>query len=370
VDNPNGPPEGDAPAAWRVYWPPLSYWGRVAAVVVAVVILARVIASLQSVVLVIVAAMVIAIGVQPALAGLERRGLRRGTAMGLVIVAGLVLAVAALAAITPVILTQASAAVARLPEVIEEITSRWPALGDLISNGEAPGEEESGGGLVGMAAGLAASLFNLVTLLILIPYFAVAMPTLKSGVFRLLRRQHREHFVYVINRATELTSNYIMGNLLISMATATVTSLGLWLIGVPYPLALGAWMGITDLIPAVGGLLGGIPVLVVAALTGTPELIWSAVLLLGYQQFENYVLAPRVMNKAVDLSPAAVILAVLVGGHLAGFIGALLALPVAAMTKILVTELVVRDRIDTVRADNVSTPARRPRGRLGSRPLP
>jgi predicted PurR-regulated permease PerM len=120
-------------------------------------------------------------------------------------------------------------------------------------------------------------------------------------------------------------------------------------------------------------LIGAVPVLIVAGVTGGPEFLWAFVLLIAYQQFENYVLAPRVMKRAVDLSPPVVIVALLVGGTLAGIVGALLALPVAALIKILASEFLIRRRVESVRDGNASAtePSKRKhRGRIGSRPLP
>ncbi len=341
-------------------------------VVIGVVVAVWILAALQGVLLIVIAAFVVALGLQPALAVLERRGMRRGAAMAVIVLAGLVLMAGAAAAVIPTIVTQAANAVDRLAEIIADLEQQWPFLAALLD--QLPVGGEVGEGAFDLAGGLALGLFNTVTLLLLTPYFAVSFPSVKSAVFRLLRRQHREDFVYIVNQSAELTSNYILGNLTISLVAGIVTFLGLTIIGVPYAVALAVWVATTDLIPAFGALVGAVPVLVVAALTGGEELIWSGALLVVYQQFENYILAPRVMKRAVELSPPVVIVALMVGGTLAGIVGALLALPIAALAKILITEFLIRNRIDTVRADNGNDaipPARRRfRTRVGSRPLP
>ncbi|MCA1736986.1 MAG: AI-2E family transporter [Actinobacteria bacterium] len=175
----------------------------------------------------------------------------------------------------------------------------------------------------------------------------------------------------MVNRAVDLTSNYIVGNLAISLMAAATSFVAFLLLGLPYPLALATWVGIMDLIPAIGALIGMIPVIAVASQLGGQKLLFSVVFLLLYQQFENYVIAPRVMKKAVNLNPALVIISLLVGGSLAGLVGALLALPVAALIKVLLTEFFVRDRMEMVRQEpEEPVSERRIRGRLGSRPLP
>jgi predicted PurR-regulated permease PerM len=150
-----------------------------------------------------------------------------------------------------------------------------------------------------------------------------------------------------------------------------VTWVGLTVIGVPYALALAAFVAVTDLIPVLGALLGAIAVGIVAAVEGTDILLWALALVIVYQQIENFVIAPRVMNRAVDLSPAAVIIAFMVGGAMAGLLGALLALPIAAMLKLVINQYVIEERMDKVRAEVVDTGGMMERRRRrGARQLP
>jgi predicted PurR-regulated permease PerM len=222
--------------------------------------------------------------------------------------------------------------------------------------------------MVGNIAGFG---FNFLTVLLVTPYFAMAMPEIKLWLVRLLRPQHREDFLRLIGESTDLMANFIVGNLIVSVIAGVVTWIGLSIIGVPYALALAAWVAITDLIPILGALLGAAGVAVVALAQSPETLLWSMVLLVAYQQLENFVIAPRVMNRAVDLSPASVIIALMVGGSLAGLVGALLALPIAALLKILFRDYVVQERIDQIRAEATNgngVMSSRRRGR--SRPLP
>jgi predicted PurR-regulated permease PerM len=176
----------------------------------------------------------------------------------------------------------------------------------------------------------------------------------------------------MVNRAVDLTANYIIGNLIISLAAGVTAFIVFSAIGLPYAVALATWVGLMDLIPAIGALIGMIPALIVASQVGMKEVVFAIIFFVLYQQFENYVIAPRVMRKAVNLNPALVVIALLVGGSLAGLVGALLALPVAALAKVLVTEFLVEGRLQTVREDapEENIARRRLRGSLGSRPLP
>ena len=140
--------------------------------------------------------------------------------------------------------------------------------------------------------------------------------------------------------------------------------------GFDFALVLALWVALTDLIPIAGAFIGAVPALAVAAREGVGLMVAVAVFVLVYQLFENYLVSPRVMTRAIDLGPAAVILAVMVGGTLAGITGALLALPLAAMIKLATEQYLISTRLETVResAGNAVSPAGRRRGR--SRPLP
>ena len=191
----------------------------------------------------------------------------------------------------------------------------------------------------------------MVTILAVTPYLAIRLPQAKVWVARLIRHRHREDFLYVLNESTDLIANYMVGTAVISLIAGVISFAGFQIIGVRFALVLAAWVAFTDLIPAVGAFIGAAGVAAVTAFQGPGVVIAAVGLLLVYQLLENFVIAPRVMNRAVDLSPVGVIVAILIGGSLAGLFGALLALPIAAMTKIIVFELLVPERVDEVRKD-------------------
>ena len=145
---------------------------------------------------------------------------------------------------------------------------------------------------------------------------------------------------------------YVAGNLLISIAAAIVAGITLFAVGVPYALPLAILVGILDLIPLVGAALATVLVCLVALTESFTSAAIVAVVLVLYQQFENHVLQPLVYGRSVELSPLAVLVAVLVGAELAGVLGALAAIPVAGSVSVIATEL-VRWR----RESRVATPA-------------
>jgi predicted PurR-regulated permease PerM len=376
----NQEPTGGANAAerepWRDNWPPPSYWIKVGLALIGAVVALFVLWILQGILLVIVASFVLAIGFQPAISWFEKRGMRRGLGLALVLMGFLVVFGGLLALALPLIIAQIGEMLEQLPALIEQLqagdglVARIAGMIDVDQiTTESTADPMAAFEVVGSVAGFA---FNFLTVLLVTPYFAMAMPAIKRWLVRLLRPRHREDFLRLLGESTDLMANFIVGNLIVSVIAGVVTWVGLTLIGVPYALALAAWVAITDLIPVLGALLGAAGVAAVAVVQSPEALLWSLVLLFGYQQVENFVIAPRVMNKAVDLSPATVIIALMVGGSLAGLVGALLALPLAALIKIVVDEFIVQGRIEQVRAEvaNGEGGARRRSWRGRSRPLP
>jgi predicted PurR-regulated permease PerM len=200
-----------------------------------------------------------------------------------------------------------------------------------------------------VAKSFTALLFVIITIFILTAYIGVALPQIRRGVARLLVREHREEFATILEQATTRIGGYLMRNAVVSVIAGVVTYAGLSLLHVPYALALSLWVGLTDLIPTVGAYLGAAPALVVAAFAGTGPLIGTIALFVIYQQIENSFIAPHVMKRAINISPALVLISVLVGGALFGAIGAILAVPVAAVIRIMLDELYVQDRVEEVK---------------------
>ncbi|HWB88769.1 MAG TPA: AI-2E family transporter [Acidimicrobiia bacterium] len=360
---------------WQQNWPPPSYWIKVGLALIAAGVALFLLGVLKGILLLVIASFVLAVGLQPAVAWLEERGLRRGLGLAVVLMAILVVVGGMVAAALPLIVSQVTELVTRLPALVEELAagdgllSRLAAMIDL--EGIANGQTADPAALFDVVGSVLGGVFNFLTVLLVTPYFAMSMPEIKRWLVRLLRPHQREDFLRVLGESTDMMANFILGNLVVSLIAGVVTWVGLTVIGVPYALALAAFVAVTDLIPVLGALLGAIAVGIVAAVEGTDILLWALALVIVYQQIENFVIAPRVMNRAVDLSPAAVIIAFMVGGAMAGLLGALLALPIAAMLKLVINQYVIEERMDKVRAEVVDTGGMMERRRRrGARQLP
>lgn len=330
---------------------------------VSVIVVLFALVRLQGVLLVVAASLVIALGVQPFIGYLMGRGLSRIAAMGVLLVAGIGLGGAVLAMGIPLVTTQLATITERGPDIIDDMRRRSELVDAVLSNVDMTSKLADGESIGGFLSGM----LNLITVGILAPYLAFSLPQMKIRILRLLRREDRQDFVRILDEATDRLSGFIAGNLVVSVAAAVSSYVALKLIGAPYPAALALWIGITDLMPVVGVFLGAVPAVAITLVeSGQSEAVAVAVFILIYQQLENYLIAPRVMRRTVNLSPPVVIISLMVGGSLAGMLGALLALPVAALVQLLLDEFVVGVRIRKVALEPAVE--RQPYGSAARRP--
>jgi len=307
----------------------------------------------RSVLLLVFVAGFLAVGLDPAVSWLERKGLKRGLAVAAIFLA-LVCAVGGfVAAVVPPLVEQVTNFATDLPDYIDDLAERNQRIADYVRDnniadrlrdavGQAPTQI---GGSLGTVAGVAGSvlakIFNVLTVVVLTIYFSLSLRRAREGSLKLVPKTRRARVQELADPILEKIGSYIAGNVTVSIVAGTVSFLYFLIAGIPYPAALALWVAIADLIPLVGATLGMIPAVIVAFFLGWPLGVATLVFFLIYQQIENYVIVPRVMTKAIDISPAAVLLAALIGGSLLGFVGALIALPFAAAVKLLAQEVVM-----------------------------
>jgi predicted PurR-regulated permease PerM len=231
---------------------------------------------------------------------------------------------------------------ARIRELGNRITS--PALGVLRS--------------------VASTAVALVTIFVLVFLMVMQGPKLLSALTEALPEKRRERVRRVAADSSRAVVGYMTGNLLISVIAGVATYLVLWILGVPYRGVVALFVGFADLIPLVGATIGAVAAIIVAALHSLVAGIVVLAFFILYQQFENHVLQPVIMSRTVQLSALTVLVSVLIGVELLGFLGALLAIPVAGVIHVIARDLYdgYRGRLKpepTVGADEI--PASSPR---------
>lgn len=200
----------------------------------------------------------------------------------------------------------------------------------------APG---AGGGAVGAvagaAAGIAGGLFGFVTILILTFYLLLEATSLRDMFLRLFPRTHRTQIADAANQVTDKVSAWLNGQLALAATIGTTAAIGLSILGVPFFYVLALIAAVGELIPIVGPLLSAIPAVGVALTISYKKALLVAIFFVLQQQLENHVLVPRIMSRQVGISAVTVIVALLIGGELFGVLGAILAVPTAAILMVI-----------------------------------
>jgi predicted PurR-regulated permease PerM len=143
----------------------------------------------------------------------------------------------------------------------------------------------------------------------------------------------------IIEQISQKLGNYLRGQLLLMAVVGLVTGIALAILGVPYAFLLGVWAGVMELLPYVGPVLGAVPGVFLAFTTlGVVKGMIAIVIYFLVQQIENQFLVPKIMSRALGLSPVVIIFALLIGGKLFGFLGLILAVPVAAVLSVIIQE--------------------------------
>jgi predicted PurR-regulated permease PerM len=336
---------------------------RTILVVAAVVAAGAALASIKSILLLLfVSAFSVAV-LSPVATAMERRLGWSRRLCSIVLVAAIVVVFAAAA----LVMLQAVGGAVRgfsheLPQIVRD--ARHSNLGNAVNNGSGSldtlashaGDITKGAGKVsGGVAHVGISAFGGVTLVFSVIFLTlfglIDEPHLREWTAGLMYRDKRERYLRVTDRIIQTTSRYMIGNLVISLICGTVYGVTALILGLPYPLALGVIAAILDLVPNIGATLAGVIIGIVALSVSLEAFIVFLIVMLVYQQLENYVLQPTIIGKAAKISGFTVLASVLAFGALFGLIGAIIAVPIAAGVQIVVEELTAGRRAGIAAAD-------------------
>ncbi|GAA4930930.1 AI-2E family transporter [Actinomycetospora succinea] len=293
----------------------------------------------------------LATGIEPAVRYLGQRRVPRGAAVALVVLGVLLVLTGVVAVIVVPAAHQVGVLAQQLPDRMNQLgaqvggqgTSLGAALQDPAQHQQLQQQASSVGKAVGAALTVVFSalgavlggVFSAVTVLALMVYFALAMPRILAGLNRTLAREDR---IKTADQALGRIGGYVSGQLLVSLVAGLTSLVFFLLAGLPYPALLALVVAILDAIPQVGAALASLAGIGVA-LTVSPGLaVATLAFFVVYQAVENYLVAPRVFARTVELSPAAAFVALLIGGSVGGLLGAITALPLTAAGKVVLRQ--------------------------------
>jgi predicted PurR-regulated permease PerM len=307
-------------------------------------------------------AVLFAIALMPAVDVLERRGLSNSVAVSLVCLGALVVVGLIAWAFIPPLVQQTTDLIEQVPDAIHQITAGRGPLGFLQSDygladkAREALEHQTGGSVLGFTApalGIVKGVLTAVAATVAI--FFLVFFLLREGRrwveagLDLVPAASRPRWERILAGVTRTIRGYVTGNLLISLIAGLVAFVTFEATGIPYAVPLALLVAVLDLIPLVGATIATVLAAAVALAQGVVPFIIVLAVLVVYQQIENHLLQPFVYGRTVQLSPLMVLIAVLVGGEIAGIIGALIAIPIAGSLQVVLLELIAARRERTLR---------------------
>lgn len=300
-----------------------------------------------------VVALFFAVALYPAVDMVERRlpRCRRAVATLLVFLVTAVVIAGLVALFVTPLAQEGSRLAARLPGLIEDARAGRGPIGDLLERTHAlKYVREHRGQIRNFATGLgtpavafvrgaATTVAGALTIFVLAYLMALEGPKIVDGTLALVDEPRAARIRRVGAACARTITGYLTGNLLISLICGLLTYAALRVAGVPFAGLIALFVAITDLIPLVGATLGAVVAGLAAFIHSVPAGIGIVVFFIVYQQLENHLLQPVILSRTVQLNPLTVLLAILIAAELAGILGALLAIPVAGMIKVVLQDI-------------------------------
>lgn len=247
------------------------------------------------------------------------------------------------------------------PPLIEQAKGLWDAAPRMFDRGQeylidrgllrerltlreaveqAPGTSGAVGTITGAALGIVGGIAGVLTILILTFYLLLEADSLRNTFLRLFPKSRRAQIAKASAEATHKVSAWLNGQLLLAATIGTTAAIGLWILGVPYFYVLALIAGVGEMIPVVGPIIAAVPGIAVALTISYQKALMVALFYLLQQQLENHVLVPKIMSRQVGVSAVTVIVSLLIGGNLLGVLGAILAIPTAAILQVIYQETI------------------------------
>lgn len=336
--------------------------------------------KLRSLLILVLVSLFLSFAIEPAVNRLARRGWRRGAAtIAVFVVVGLAIAIFVIA-MGSLLADQVVRFIDEGPRYIEQIETWLDDEFDVqINTDDIVAEFNEGGSAASLASRLAGNLlsvgaaivnvvFQLLTILLFTFYLVADGPRLRRAICGALPPDRQRDVLRIWELAIDKTGGYIYSRALLALLSFLAHWLAFILLSIPFPLPLAIWVGVlSQFIPVVGTYIAGVLPVLIALLDEPISAVWTLIVIVLYQQIENYLFAPRVTAQTMSIHPAIAFGTVIAGASLLGTVGALLAVPAAATIQAFVSSYVTHH--DIVDSELLDEPGPRPVGDV-SEPRP
>ncbi|CAH0256817.1 hypothetical protein SRABI76_03384 [Microbacterium oxydans] len=362
----SAPPSSRPRAVVEPMAPSRSFWTRIDKPFVfgflvtlgglAAILLGLALSNLSTVLIYIALALFAALGLDPAVRFLERRGLSRAISVVVVILSLIVVVALILWTVLPIVIEQIASFVRSVPGMIADFTrsdiyaTLEAQFGDQFESLVAdiqkfltdPGNIAAiGGGALQVGASIATAISGVIVVLVLTLYFVATLPGMKQALLRLAPARDRARAADITDQITDSVGGYVMGMVVLAFFNAVLAFALYFFLGLPFPPLMATVAFCITLIPLVGSVIFWVIGTGLALFTNPIGALIFGIVYLIYMQVEAYVITPRVMNRAISIPGSLVVIGALAGGTLLGLLGALVAVPVAASILIIIKQVLV-----------------------------
>jgi predicted PurR-regulated permease PerM len=350
---------GEAPAG-KTFWANLNSPFRLGLVLtlgaLAAVALGLAFWNLSTIIIYVVFALFAALGLDPVVRWFGKHNVSRGWAIVIVYTAFAVVFAGIMLLVIPTLVKQIGAFFTDLPQTVDDfqksdfyawLSSTFGAqVGTITDQIEKfltnPANIAAiGGGVVNFAVNVGTTISGLIIVLVLSLYFLAGLPAMKVAFNRFAPARNRPKAAAMTEQITDSIGAYLMGMVVLAFCNSIVAFLLHLFLGLPFPALMGVLAFLITLIPLIGSVLYWITATVLALFTGWLPALIFAIIYLVYMQLEAYVLTPKVMNKAISVPGALVVIGAMVGGTLLGLLGALVAIPVTASILLIIKQVFI-----------------------------
>ena len=306
---------------------------------------------IRNILVIIFIAVLLAMAFDPLVTYFKKRKIPRPLGIIIIYVGIFTVLSLLIALIIPPLAEQIGQIASSFPSYWDQVTNYFSTLRDdpetsgLIANIKNSLESfetsfsQSATGIFSLIKNAFGSIISFILVFVLTFYFLVQEDAIKRG-FRLVTPQkYQPYLTDLLTRMQERLVQWLRGELLLGGIIGFLVLIGLMLLGVKYYLVLALIAGFSELIPYVGPVLGAVPAVFLAFMESPIKGVMVVILYWLIQQMENHLIVPKVMQKAIGLNPIIVIIVILVGAKVAGFVGVLIAVPTTAILSVLVTDI-------------------------------
>ncbi|GAA2179916.1 AI-2E family transporter [Leucobacter tardus] len=314
------------------------------------------IAELSAVIMYVVAALFIALGLNPVVSWLERRHVKRPFGIAIVFLSFILIIAGVIALIAPMIARQISLLIRSAPRLVGDISAQewfrdvnqrfgqFIDFDGLLDMGQGLLTDPDNwaqlvGGVWQAGLGIANGVTAAIIVLILTLYFLASLRQMKRGFYSLVPRSGRAKVIDITEQVTKSVGGYVSGMVILATLNATLGFIMMTIVDVPFAGLVAVVVFLLALIPLIGSVAATVLVTLVALIDSPSAAITAAVYYLIYMQVEAYFLTPRIMNRVMSVPGALVVIGALAGGTLLGLLGALIAIPITAMVLMIVKQV-------------------------------